>query len=126
MVKTRRAVVLPEVAENTPERASAEGFGRVAVVVAVELLVNVRDEWAGELARFNASGCGDDLLGCLVLAVAVGKCEVARAEDFDQRVRRACAFGRANSFWSASWRSAARAEVNDLRLRLPLRSRQSA
>jgi len=91
-----------------------------------DFVVNVGDVRGAEPVRWQTSSLGDDCAGRACIVGVWRRPKVLSEKDAGESVPFAFGFGWASSFCSRSNSSAARAVRNDLRLRAPVRSRQSA
>lgn len=124
VVELRRAVVLPQVAEICADDDRSDLARRVCKPALSERFVNFDDVSSGDEVGADVPRRCDDGVGGLCVIALAAPCE--REEDCRNAWPLAFGFGCASSRCSASNISAARFDVNDLRSRLPLRSRQSA
>lgn len=118
-----RTELFPEVAEDLPRGDGAAALRERAFCVEAPF-VDLGDLRRAEFARFEAGRDGDEELCCSVPGAFFAESE-ERREGFEQ-LRPPRTGGRAWPFWASSNDWASSGVVNDLRLRTPLRSLQSA
>jgi hypothetical protein len=96
------AVVLPEIAENAAQCVRASDLGCVRVVAGADLLAQFERVRRAELVWGKATSLADDGLGGAAFVRDGVRPEIPGAEYLGDRRPRACFFGWASSFCSAS------------------------
>lgn len=125
VVEFARAVLFPEPAKDTAQGGGCLRFMTRRPWLFPDCFVGFLDVGGAEFAGLDVAARGDELPCRAAYRALVAPREFGEKQMGDSRPF-AGGFGWASSFCSSSNVRAARRDVKDFRLRLPLRSRQSA